>query len=254
MLSILIAKEDCIEHERPSDLEDFKQWRKDGYMVIAEYIDLETPIKYKDYIEDILKLQGDKYAPFHKGGRGNTGYLFRVTTELAEFLLNVVEEKGGIKRDLLFQMKNRAKLEVLETLENALNISTVLEQTEKELIAKARIGQSIFKKALLRQSKKCSLCGVEDERFLIASHIKKWSEATNEERLDVNNGLLLCPNHDSLFDKGFITFKDNGKILISSEIHSDVKTFLNVHDNMSIKMNEKQQEYMKWHRENRYRY
>lgn len=47
-------------------------------------------------------------------------------------------------------------------------------------------------------------CGVSDEHFLIDSHIKPWSQSNNQEWLDVNNGLLLCPNHDALFDKGII--------------------------------------------------
>lgn len=42
---------------------------------------------------------------------------------------------------------------------------------------------------------------LEDERFLVASHIKTWSHSNNIDRLDIQNGLLLCPNHDALFDK-----------------------------------------------------
>jgi putative restriction endonuclease len=55
------------------------------------------------------------------------------------------------------------------------------------------VGQSVFKKALLAIEKKCRICGVTDERFLVASHIKPWSESNNQERLDVNNGLLSEP-------------------------------------------------------------
>lgn len=113
-----------------------------------------------------------------------------------------------------------------------------------------RIGKSLFKKALLSVEKKCRLCGVSDERFLVASHIKPWSQSNNPERLDVNNGLLLCPNHDSLFDKGHISFDDNGTILISDRLDEATKVFLNINKNMKIRMNEGQREYMKWHREN----
>lgn len=76
-----------------------------------------------------------------------------------------------------------------------------MDKTEKESIVKARIGQSIFKMALLAVEMKCRLCGVSDERLLVASHIKPWSKSNHQERLDVNNGLLLCPNHDALFCK-----------------------------------------------------
>ncbi|EOO05698.1 hypothetical protein IAW_05007 [Bacillus cereus str. Schrouff] len=129
----------------------------------------------------------------------------------------------------------------------------VLDKTEKESVVKARIGQSIFKKALLAVEKKCKLCGVSDERFLVASHIKPWSQSNDKERLDVNNGLLFCPNHDSLFDKGYISFDKGGSILISDSINEVTKVFLNTNETMRIELNEQQQKYMNWHRENIYK-
>lgn len=123
-------------------------------------------------------------------------------------------------------------------------------ETEKEQVIKSRIGQSVFKKELLFVEKKCRLCGVSDERFLVASHIKPWIQSNNQERLDVNNGLLLCPNHDALFDKGYITFDDDGMIMISDKLDEITRVFLNINETMHIKMNASQQSYMKWHREN----
>ncbi|MDH5163921.1 HNH endonuclease [Heyndrickxia oleronia] len=124
----------------------------------------------------------------------------------------------------------------------------VLDETEKESVVKARIGQSIFKKALLAAEKKCRLCGVSDERFLVASHIKPWRQSNHKERLDVNNGMLLCPNHDSLFDKGYISFDDQGTILISASINEATRVFLNINRNMKISLNTGEQKYMQWHR------
>ncbi|MHC8968762.1 HNH endonuclease [Bacillus sp. MB95] len=123
-------------------------------------------------------------------------------------------------------------------------------ETEREQVIKSRIGQSDFKKALLAVEEKCRMCGVSDERFLVASHIKPWSQSNNQERLDVNNGLLLCPNHDSLFDKGYISFDVDGMITISDCVDEGTRVFLNIHENMNINMNEVQEEYMKWHRMN----
>ena len=121
-----------------------------------------------------------------------------------------------------------------------------ISETEKEQVIKSRIGQSAFKKALLAIEKKCRLCGVTDERFLVASHIKPWSQSSNQERLEVNNGLLLCPNHDALFDKGYISF-DDGMIVISDSLDEATKVFLNINETMKIALNEGQQKYMKWH-------
>ncbi|MGP4069744.1 HNH endonuclease [Halobacillus sp. B29] len=128
----------------------------------------------------------------------------------------------------------------------------VVKETEKEQVIKSRIGQSTFKKALLAKEKKCGLCGVSIVRLLVASHIKPWSQSNHKERLDVNNGLLLCPNHDVLFDSGYISFDENGAILISVILDEQSKVFLNINENMNIRMNERQQQYMKWHRENKF--
>ncbi|AVR01049.1 hypothetical protein OBCHQ24_03295 [Oceanobacillus iheyensis] len=125
-------------------------------------------------------------------------------------------------------------------------------ETEKEQVIKSRIGQSTFKKALLNIEKKCKLCGVSDERFLVASHIKPWSQSNNQERLDVNNGLLLCPNHDSLFDKGYISFDEDGTILISDILDEATKIFMNLNRSMKIVLIEGQLTYMKWHCEERF--
>ncbi|MED4676795.1 HNH endonuclease [Bacillus nitratireducens] len=252
LVSVLIARENCNEHDRPTALDQLELWEKKGWMVNVEYINLNVPIIYKDYMGGILELQDDKYAPFNKSGRGNTGYLFRVSTELANFLFNLIEKKNGYTRDK-FQIEDKGEEQLIKNFEKDIDSPIVLEETERELIIKSRIGQSAFKKALLAIERKCRLCGVTDERFLIASHIKPWSQSNNQERLDVNNGLLLCPNHDALFDKGYISFDKDGSILISDSLDEATKIFLNINGIINIRMNESQREYMKWHRENVYK-
>jgi len=248
LVSILTAQANCQEHERPTGLEELDLWEKDGWLVDVEYNDLEQPITYKNHMEDILKLQDAKYAPFNKSGRGNTGYLFRVSKELANFFFEVTEATNLVLRRE-FQIEDNLQLENVKQIENELNSIITLEKTEKETIIKSRIGQSALKKALLTIEKKCRLCGVRDERFLIASHIKPWSESNNQERLDVNNGLLLCPNHDALFDKRYISFDETGKVMVKKSLDAATKIFLNISDNMRINLDERQQIYMEWHRE-----
>jgi putative restriction endonuclease len=66
----------------------------------------------------------------------------------------------------------------------------------------------------------CAITNVDVPEILKASHIKPWKDSNDFERLDPNNGILLIPNLDSLFDSGFITFKNDGQILISSNINN----------------------------------
>jgi len=67
---------------------------------------------------------------------------------------------------------------------------------------------------------RCRITGVENPVDLVASHCKPWRDSTNEERLNGENGLLMTPSIDHLFDRGFIGFEDNGK-LISLQLLTD---------------------------------
>lgn len=125
-----------------------------------------------------------------------------------------------------------------------------LEETEKSTCIKARMGHSKLKQILVKKEKCCKVCGLSDERFLIASHIKPWSKSNNRERLDLNNVLLLCPHHDATFDKGYITFDQDGMILISSELTLETRALLNLNPKRKVELTDKQSEYILWHREN----
>ena len=125
-----------------------------------------------------------------------------------------------------------------------------LEETEKSTCMKARLGHSKLKQILVKKEKCCKVCGLSDTRFLIASHIKPWSKSNNHERLDLNNVLLLCPHHDAAFDKGYITFDQDGMILISSELTLETRALLNLNPERKVELSDKQSEYILWHREN----
>ncbi|MCU1806375.1 HNH endonuclease [Cytobacillus firmus] len=112
-----------------------------------------------------------------------------------------------------------------------------------------RRGQDKFKKKLLLYSNKCAVCGINDKSFLIASHIKPWRYSNNKERLDGNNGLLLCPNHDKLFDSGYISFSENGSLLVSSKLSKDILIRMGLTSEQSIEISKEREVYMSWHRE-----
>lgn len=126
---------------------------------------------------------------------------------------------------------------------NSLNV----EGASKKAIINARVNQGIFRNLLLKRYSRCCLCGVENQALLIASHIKPWAESEPEEKLDVDNGFLMCPNHDKLIDKGYITFDNDGKIIISERLKND-RMFLNVDSGMHIeKLTKGNKEYLKFH-------
>ena len=87
--------------------------------------------------------------------------------------------------------------------------------TDRAAIIRARRGQGLFKERVQQVERRYRITGVENEAHLIASHCKPWRDSNNDERLDGENGLLLTPSIDHLFDRGFIGFEDSGRLIIS---------------------------------------
>ena len=94
-------------------------------------------------------------------------------------------------------------------------IQTVGSETTRVALVSSRIGQGRFRKELSKIETECRITKVDCFEHLIASHIKPWRDGDNSERLDPENGLMLTPTIDHLFDKGFIAFEDTGQVLIA---------------------------------------
>lgn len=127
-----------------------------------------------------------------------------------------------------------------------------ISNTEKEMIIKSRIGQGIFRDRIIQKYEHCIITGINDNRLLLASHIKPWRSASNYERLSSENGLLLSPLYDKLFDIGLITFDDNMKILISNKLSCENVSRINI-DTNKIYVNNPSNEMMvnmRYHRQN----
>jgi hypothetical protein len=88
--------------------------------------------------------------------------------------------------------------------------------TERQGLVTSRVGQGAYRKSILfRWKYRCAVTNYSKREILIASHIVPWKDSTNEERLDVDNGILLSPTYDALFDQHLIGFENNGKIVLS---------------------------------------
>jgi putative restriction endonuclease len=94
-------------------------------------------------------------------------------------------------------------------------------ETEREALVKSRIGQGLYRSKAIELWKSCSVTGFTKENVLVASHIKPWKVSTNSERLSPFNSLLLIPTLDKLFDKGYMGFEPNGKIMLSGKVEED---------------------------------
>lgn len=124
-----------------------------------------------------------------------------------------------------------------------------LSNTEKQQLVKARVGQGAFRESLIRMWGRCGITGCGYVDILRSSHIKPWRDATNEERLDTFNGLLLSPNIDALFDRGLISFTDHGELLISSRLSDSARKALGCPSIGKVPLQQKHAKYMAWHRQ-----
>lgn len=125
-----------------------------------------------------------------------------------------------------------------------------LEKTEQESIVKSRIGQGIFRERLIELWGGCSVTGLSNMSLLRASHIKPWRDCSNSERLDPMNGLLLHPTLDHLFDAGYITFEDSGRIYISNRLSKQDMEILHITASSGLrKVPDGLRQYMRFHRE-----
>jgi hypothetical protein len=107
---------------------------------------------------------------------------------------------------------------ILQEPQNVLELN-LPNATERSGLVTSRVGQGAYRKRIIhRWEYKCAVTNFNKLDILIASHIVPWSKATDHERLDVNNGLLLSPTYDALFDKHLITFDNKGKIQLSDQI------------------------------------
>ena len=99
---------------------------------------------------------------------------------------------------------------------------TSINSTDRIAIVKSRIGQGDFREKLISYWKGCSVSGCQMTDILVASHIKPWRVANNQERLDLYNGLLLLPNYDKLFDKGYISFDTKGELFFQTFFQNQI--------------------------------
>lgn len=94
--------------------------------------------------------------------------------------------------------------------------------TERQGLVTSRVGQGAYRKRIIhRWEYKCAVTNFDRLDVLIASHIVPWADSTDIERLDVDNGLLLSPTYDALFDRHLVGFENNGKIILSDAIEPD---------------------------------
>lgn len=128
--------------------------------------------------------------------------------------------------------------------------------TEAERLVVQRVGQDIFRQSLIDYWQgRCAVTGLDVVPLLRASHIKRWADCANDaERLDVYNGLLLAPHLDALFDGGWISFDDAGRLLVCADLSGEQRALLGLDASWRLReIAHGHRRYMEWHRRWRFK-
>ena len=147
-----------------------------------------------------------------------------------------------------------AKTKVQQSKKGIISIDRITKykkpnETERRGLVTSRVGQGFYRQQIREKwGDQCPVTGSKRIEILISSHIVAWSESNDEERLDVNNGILLAPHIDALFDKHLISFTDDGDLILSNKITPEELQTLGVNLNCKIPVDDKMRPYLHRHR------
>ena len=227
-------------------------WGDNGWLVRVAWQPLQQPLVPLDHFDLIQPLLPKRHSPINTtSGRGNQGvYLAELDEVLGHLLIQLIEVHAdpAIKVHLLVLAEEQTSVDAL--FKDVQELQQVPSATERDALTKARLGQGLFRQRVAEQEPICRVTGLARQEFLIASHIKPWRDCDHQERLDGANGLLLSPHIDKLFDRHWISFDRDGKLIWQHEAAGDALQCWGITSaNVIRPFSRKQEEYLQLHRE-----
>jgi putative restriction endonuclease len=250
-------------YEAPKPLE-FGQvgayWELVGWRIDVRFSMLSRPIRPVDHIERLRPYLPSKYSPLQPNGSGlQSVYLTSLPELLALQLIDLIGTEARaitqtwMASDVVAGASLVGQAQWEEHQVDLVKADEAISETEKSAIVLSRRGQGLFRARVASLEKKCRITGVTNLEFLRASHTKPWRDASNSERLDGENGFLLTPDADLLFDRGFLSFENTGKVLVSPVADRTAIEQMGITNSMLQNVgsfSEGQRKYLDFHREN----
>jgi len=250
-------------YESPKPLE-FGQagayWENIGWRVDVRFIELRGSIRPVEHMAQLAEKLPERYAPLQPNGNGLQGvYLTLLPDEFAVVLVDLIGREARVIVDGLRVADTVESSPVIGQMEwENHEIEVVLSnneipETTRQALVLARRGQGLFKQNVQRIERECRVTKIDRIEHLRASHCKPWRDSSNSERLDAENGLLLSPDVDHLFDRGFISFEDSGSVLISPVTHQESIQKMGLEEALRKNVGgftDGQKSYLSFHREN----
>jgi hypothetical protein len=195
-------------------------WDNEGWLLPVFWTPLAPAVRPKALIGALAPNLPKRFSPIHPvtAAGYQSVYLAEIPEPVFETIVasasyNVGALARGGSNSLTFQVVT----EILDDLvERRIAADARLDSTTRSSVIQARRGQGKFRSNVEAIERSCRLTGITNPSLLIASHIKPWRLCeTAQERLDGMNGLMLTPDADLLFDRGFISFEDDGAVKVS---------------------------------------
>jgi hypothetical protein len=255
-----IARSFAYEAPKPSEFGAAgRNWEQIGWRVDVGFHEVHGVVRPADWMDRLRPLLPGRYFPLRPNGKGVQGvYLTRLESPLALAIADLVgSDVAALARtEIAFDRPAlQATPEVVlweEHIRQDIERDPELQETEKEALVLARRGQGRFRDGVQRIENHCRITGVDRPEHLRASHCKPWRDCTNEERLDPENGLLLTPSIDHLFDRGFISFSDEGRVLLSPVAHRESLARMGVAVDRAVEVGDftsRQRGFLEYHRD-----
>lgn len=197
---------------------------------LIEHVAHQRGYEFAQRLDENTLLLSSSLAPGSIQVRGLADGQLEVQFELRGVAVELRRERGI---EALGHVVTSVETDLYQLLARAFSLSVALpdnplhayqqataalpQTTDAERLVVQRVGQDIFRKALERYwQDACAITGIRDRALLRASHIKPWADSTDNERLDVYNGILLAAHLDAAFDKHLVTISSTGDLVFSS--------------------------------------
>jgi putative restriction endonuclease len=236
-------------------------WADFGWKVPVTFNEVTHCITPAEHFDLLGPMMPDRYAPLQaQTGRGLQGvYLTELPHAFAQALIGLI----GVEAEAIvathddellpthFLEEDDSVVEYDRRLEDELTPDERIPVTERRALILARRGQGLFRRRVLEVERRCRITNVQNPALLQACHMKPWRVSEPTERLDGANGLMLTPTIGKLFGDGFLSFQDDGELLVSPAADRDAMQMVGVptfNRTVTGDFNQTQRSYLAYHR------
>ncbi|MGC6455951.1 MAG: HNH endonuclease [Coraliomargaritaceae bacterium] len=237
IIFVAVASKGSYKSNKPQFTE-FERWPEDGYKIEVSLNRLKHPLSTNLFKDEFIELHNSNCNPILFASDGNAAQ---------QYMISLPAVGGSMIMDAL----GEHAIEIQDTVYEAKADEKKAEGAEREAITKARVGQGKFREEVLKLwNHQCPITCVNRPELLVASHIVSWQLSNSSEKVDPYNGLPLSPNIDKLFDKGYISFSDDGRIVTQKTFDKSLFHKLGINIESSIVgLTNKHKIYLARHRE-----